>query len=112
LLLALTRASVAVEGNSIESVIGLGWKPDEPTLRLFYGDIVDDAVAAETAGTGTTGMQTALLTEILAKALTGKRVKLDTLNGEGAMLITDPDDAGPLALQMPCRAAGGRGQHE
>jgi DNA polymerase-3 subunit beta len=106
LLLALTRASVAVEGKSIESVIGLGWKPDEPTLQLFYGDIVDDAVAAETAGTGTTGMQTALLTEIVEKALTGKRVKLDTLNGQGAMLITDPDDTGLLALQMPCRAVG------
>jgi DNA polymerase-3 subunit beta len=101
LLLALTRASAVIER---EHVIGLDWNTDEPALRLFYGDIIDDAVAAESAGAGTTGMQIALLTEILENALTGERVKLDTLNGQGAMLITDPDDAGLLALQMPCRS--------
>jgi DNA polymerase-3 subunit beta len=102
LMQALTRAS-AVVGGKQRAVVGLAWGADEEELQVCLADseAADDVVNAEFTGSGKVAVQIGLLAELL-DALDGARVCLDSRDDRSPVLVTDPDDADLLALQMPC----------
>jgi DNA polymerase-3 subunit beta len=100
---ALERVA-AMADDQLRRVVGLYWEAGESVLRLCLADsdLADDAVAAETTGSGKTAVQIGLLSEML-EAVTGKRFTLDSRSAGDPLLVTDPDDKDFLAVQMPCR---------
>jgi DNA polymerase-3 subunit beta len=103
LMQALERARAAIEHK--DPIVGLSWTAAEPVLRLCHrdSDAVDDSVAAADAvGTGRVATRIALLTELLERGFSCKRVRLDNLDAASPILITDPDNTDVLALNTPC----------
>jgi DNA polymerase III sliding clamp (beta) subunit (PCNA family) len=104
LVQALERVkAVADPAVRAKPLCGLAWQDNELRLCLAgHPDAADDVIDAAVDGAGRTAAQIGHLVELL-ESLNGKRVRIDAADALAPMLVTDPDDADFLAVQMPCR---------
>ena len=85
-------------------VVGLLWQSGELRLHLAgQPGAADDAIDAKADAAGGVAVQLHYLAELLDE-LVGKHVRLDATSAGAPLLVTDPDDADFLVVQMPCRA--------
>jgi len=64
-------------------------------------DISDDPIDGETNGTGRFAARLSHMTELL-DTFVGERVAIDVDGHRQPVLVTDPDSAGSVVVQMPC----------
>lgn len=104
LALALERIEAVTPATKTAPTVGRVWTADEPELRVIVPgqpDLAHDPMAAETAGAGWIAFQIRHGLDLL-DALKGDRVRIDSNAVCGSpILITDPDDADFLIVQMP-----------
>jgi DNA polymerase-3 subunit beta len=104
LVQSVARIAAVTDPQVKAPLVGLSWQPDEPVLHLCpagYPDAAADVITAETSGTGHVALRIRHVAELLDE-IEGERVHLDINSAQGPVLITDPDDADYLAVQMPC----------
>jgi DNA polymerase III subunit beta len=104
LVQALGRVrAVADPATRAKPLCSLAWQDNELRLCLAgHPDAADDVIDAAVDGAGRTAAQIGHLAELL-EGINGKRVRLDAADALAPVLITDPDDADFLVVQMPCR---------
>jgi DNA polymerase-3 subunit beta len=100
---ALARiAAIADPAAQVAPLAGFEWS-NEPALRLCFAgwpELAGDELAAETSGVGKVALNIRQLDEMLA-ALDGERIRFASDGEREPVLVTDPDNAEWLAVQMP-----------
>jgi DNA polymerase-3 subunit beta len=102
---AVSRVAAVTPDDKRLPIVGLDWKAPEPSLRLCAPgapELADDAVDAETSGSGRIAVQIRHLAQLLDE-LAGDRVHIDAGGSTGSpVLIADPGDVDFTVVQMPC----------
>jgi DNA polymerase-3 subunit beta len=113
LVAVLTRLeAVSAHEKNLQDLVGLAWGPAEPALHLslpHQPGAAADVIAATVAGDlpVQTAAQLRHIVELVDE-LHGKRVCIASSGAGNPILVTDPEDAGHLIVQMPCRVSANR----
>lgn len=98
---ALERLDAALSGERFAGV-SLHWSGD--TLHMSLSDCANEELAAhDVEGSGQVTVRLQYLADLL-KHMDGARVRLATNGPDEPLVVTDPDDAALLFLQLPLRA--------
>ena len=99
--------AVAEDNKRVPALVGLGWDPADRVLHLSLPNqpgMADDIIIA--AISGKAPVQTAAkithVTELVGQ-MQRESVCIASTDGNGPILITDPEDDALLVIQMPCR---------
>jgi DNA polymerase III subunit beta len=96
-------AAVADPAAQVAPLAGFEWSAGESVLRLCFAgwpELADDELAAETSGTGKVALNVRQLRQLL-DAIDSERIRFASNSAREPVLVTDPDDAEWLAVQMP-----------